>query len=105
MTAKQGARAPQFEIHRQLSDRGIRCEAEYRMPAASGRSRSGHFYVDLAVFRGARVVAVCECKSRRRALRGRQLENYEGCGAPYIVAGNETVAEAVEWLAWHIKGA
>lgn len=103
--AKKGARSPQFEIHRQLSEMGIRCEAEVRLPATSTRSRSGHFYVDLAVFRASRIVAVCECKSKRRPLAGRQLENYEGCGVPYIVAGNETIDEAVAWLASHIKGA
>lgn len=101
---KQNARSPQFEIHRQLSERGIRCEAEYRMLASSPGSRSGHFYVDLAVFRGATVVAVCECKVRHRPLTGRQRENYEGCGVPYIVAGNDTITEAVAWLASHIRG-
>lgn len=81
-----------------LTERGIRCEAEIRLPASSPRSRSGFFFADLGVYRGARLIALCECKGRHRELTGRQRANYDGCGIPYIVAGNDTLEAAADWL-------
>lgn len=98
MKRKQTARTPQFELYRILSDRGIDCRVEWPLPACAGRSRSGVFYVDIAVFRASRLIAVCECKSTERALAGRQRENYDGCGVPYMVAGNENVEAVADRL-------
>lgn len=93
------ARAPQFDLHAALQERGIHVETEVRLPATSQRSRSGYFFVDLAVYREGELAAVCECKSWKRELVGRQRENYDGCGVPYIVAGSDNFTEALMWLA------
>ena len=91
-------RLPQFDLYAALQERGIDARTEVRLPASSARSRSGHFFVDLAVYRAGELAAVCECKASKRALRGRQLENYESCGVPYVVAGNDNFTEALMWL-------
>lgn len=88
---RDGARGPQFELYRILSDRGIDCRIEWALVARSARSRSGRFFADIAVFRASRLIAVCECKSKQRELRGRQRENYDNCGVPYLVAGNDNI--------------
>lgn len=96
---KHLGRGPQFDLYHALLERDVRVETEVRLPAVSAKSRSGHFFADLAVYHGNQMVALCECKSKKRALRGRQLENYEGSGLPYIVAGNDNFTEALMWLA------
>jgi hypothetical protein len=91
-------RLPQFDLYAALQERGVDVRIEVRLPASSPRSRSGMFNVDLAVYRNGELAAVCECKSSKRELGGRQRENYEGCGVPYIVAGNDNFTEALMWL-------
>lgn len=91
-------RASQFDLYDALLDRGVDVRVEVRLPAASPRSRSGFFYADLAVYYRGELRAVAECKAWKRELRGRQRENYEGCGVPYIVAGNDNFTEALIWL-------
>jgi hypothetical protein len=97
-------RAAQFDLYAALQERGIDVREEVRLPACSPRSRSGHFVVDLAVYYRGTLVAVCECKAWKRALTGRQLENYEGCGVPYIVAGSDNFTESLMWLSEWGKG-
>lgn len=91
-------RAPQFDLYNALLDRGVDVRVELRLPASSPRSRSGHFYADLAVFYQGTLMALAECKASKRELRGRQRENYEGAGVPYIVTGNDNFTEALMWL-------
>jgi hypothetical protein len=97
-------RAPQFDLYQALQERGVHVETEVRLPACSSRSRSGHFFADLAVYRNGEIVALAECKAWKRDLRGRQLENYEGCGVPYIVAGNDNFTESLFWLLEQASG-
>lgn len=91
-------RDPQFELYTRLRDAGVEVVPEYRLPASSLISRSGHFFADLAVFRKGVLVALCECKRSKRDLVGRQRENYEGANIPYIVAGYDNMDEAFAWL-------
>lgn len=81
-----------------LVERGVPFRKEVSLRSRSPVSRSGLFRADIAVFKGDRPVALCECKARKRALRGRQRDHYEGSGLPYIIAGRENVDEAVDWL-------
>src|SRR5688572_15049525 len=66
------ARTPQAEIAARLLESGVAFRTEVRLPSKSPRSRSGFFRADIAVFHGGRAVALCECKARKRELRGRQ---------------------------------
>lgn len=91
------AQRVQFELHRRLSEVGVTCEVEVRLPAGSERSRSGFFFADLAVIRGREPVALCECKALARELCGRQRENYECSGLPYMVVGADNLDAAVKW--------
>jgi hypothetical protein len=99
LAVSQGpARTPQLEIATQLRQRGIEVKTEVRLRSISPKSRSGLFRADIAVYRRGQLVALCECKAARRELHGRQREHYDGAGVPYIVAGRESVDEAVAWL-------
>lgn len=95
---KPTGRDPQFELYSRLRDAGVEVVAEYKLPAVSDRSKSGHFFADLAVFRKGHLVALCECKHLTRELGGRQRENYEGANVPYIVAGHDNLELAFQWL-------
>lgn len=91
-------RTPQRVIAERLVAAGIDAVTELVLPARSAASRSGTFRVDIAVSRFGTVVALCECKSNSRVLRGRQHENYERSGIPYVVAGHDNIEFAVAWL-------
>jgi hypothetical protein len=92
------ARTPQAELYHRLRERGVRCAVEVHLPAVSARSRSGRFRADLAVYKGSALAALAECKASTRRLAGRQRENYDGAGVPYIVAGYDNLDEAARWL-------
>jgi len=95
----------QFKLFARLVNAGVDVRAERELPATSPRSKSGRFYADLAVFRDGKIVALCECKSRGRPLKGkRQKQNYEECGYPFIVAGADNIEEAFGWLRDHGQG-
>lgn len=95
------ARTPQFELYAELKQRGVKVAVEVPIAATSAKSRGKWFYADVAVFLGNRIVALAECKSRVRELRGRQRENYDGCGIPWRVCGAENVQDVALWMEAH----
>jgi hypothetical protein len=96
---------PQRAILEALDALGIECDSELTLPSTSPRSKSGCFRADIGIYRGDNeLVALCECKSWKRELTGRQKEHYDGSGLPYIVAGKDSVDEAVGWLAKMARG-
>lgn len=99
-------RTPQKKLHIALLALGVDADTEVTLPARSRLSKSGTFRADLAVRRHGRIVALCECKAWAvgRVLAGRQHENYEASGYPYIVAGHDNLDQALAWLVAKSEG-
>lgn len=99
-------RTPQKQLHAALVALGVDAEMEVTLPARSAMSKSGTFRADIAVRRDGQIVALAECKAwgGGRVLAGRQHENYETSGYPYIVAGHDNLDAALAWLVAKSEG-
>lgn len=87
-----------------LRQADIDARKEVRLPATSPLSRSGYFFADIGIYRLGKLVALVECKRRERELRGRQGDNYRGCGLEYMVAGFDNIDAAFQWCLAHSQG-